>query len=144
MGVPELLRRSPLFARFDDEKLERLATPFSEVEFPADQVLIEPRTPGAGMFVVCDGTVVVEAQGSQRELGPGEVVGEISLVEDDGLRRARVVAKGPVRCLALSRPEFDRMLEAEPELAEAMRELARGRLAELEASAPAEPGRPSA
>jgi CRP-like cAMP-binding protein len=144
MGVADLLRRSPLFARFDNEKLERLAGPFSEVEFQPDQVLIESRTPGAGMFVVCDGTVVVEAGGTERELGPGEVIGEISLVEDDGLRRARVVAKGPVRCLALGRPEFDRMLEAEPELAAAMRELARERLAELEASGPAEPGRPSA
>jgi cAMP-dependent protein kinase regulator len=143
MGVPELLRRSPLFAGFDDEKLERLAHPFSEVEFRADQILIEPRTPGAGLFVICDGTVVVEAGGLERELGPGEVVGEISLVEDDGLRRARVVAKGPVRCLALSRPEFDRMLEVEPELAEEMRKLARKRVAELEASGRAAPGRPT-
>ena len=134
MAVPELLRKSPLFAGFDDEQLERLAAPFSEVEFPEDHVLIEARTPGAGMFVICDGTVAVEAYGLQRELGPGEVVGEISLVEDDGLRRARVVAKSSVRCLALGRPEFEQMLEAEPELAEAMRELARERLAELEGS----------
>ena len=134
MGVPELLRRSPLFDGFDDEQLERLAAPFSEVEFPEDHVLIEARTPGAGMFVICDGTVAVEAYGLQRELGPGEVVGEISLVEDDGLRRARVVAKSSVRCLALGRPEFEQMLEAEPELAGAMRELARERLAELEGS----------
>jgi CRP-like cAMP-binding protein len=143
MGAPDLLRKSPLFAGFDDEKLERLAAPFSEVEFPADQVLIESRTPGAGMFVICDGTVAVEAQGSQCELGPGEIVGEISLVEDDGLRRARVVAKSPVRCLALGRPEFEQMLEAEPELAKAMRELARERLAELESSGRAGPGRPA-
>ena len=144
MGVPDLLRRSPLFAGYDDEKLERLAAPFTEVEFPADQVLIESRTPGAGMFVICDGTVAVEAHGFQRELGPGEVVGEISLVEDDGLRRARVVAKSSVRCLALGRPEFEQMLEAEPELAEAMRKLARDRLAELEASGSAGPGQPAA
>ena len=134
MDIPHLLRKSPLFAGYDDEQLEQLAAPFTEVEFPADQVLIESRTPGAGMFVICDGTVVVEAHGAQRELGPGEVVGEISLVQEDGLRRARVVAKTPVRCLALGRPEFEQMLEAEPELAEAMRELARQRLAELEAS----------
>ena len=73
MGVPDLLRRSPIFAEFDDETLERLSEPFSEVEFPADHVLIEPRTPGAGLFVICDGTVVAEAHGRQRELGPGDV-----------------------------------------------------------------------
>jgi CRP/FNR family transcriptional regulator, cyclic AMP receptor protein len=134
MAAPDFLRRSPLFAGFDDETLERLAAPFSEVEFPANQVLIEPRMPGAGLFVICDGTVVVDAQEVQRELGPGEVVGEISLVEEDGLRRARVVAKTPVRCLALDRTEFEQMLESEPKLAESMRELARERLSELEDS----------
>jgi len=132
MAASDLLRRSRLFADFDDEKLERLAARFSEVEFPANQVLIEPRTPGAGLFLICDGTVVVDAHAMQRELGPGEIVGEISLVEEDGLRRARVFAKTPVRCLALDRADFEQMLQAEPELAEAMQDLARNRLAELE------------
>jgi len=134
MGVPDLLRRSPIFAEFDDETLERLSEPFSEVEFPADHVLIEPRTPGAGLFVICDGSVVAEAHGKQRELGRGDVVGEISLLEEDGLRRARVVAKTPVTCLALGRTDFERLLSAEPEFAEAMRQLAREQLAELEGS----------
>ena len=134
MTAPDLLRRSPIFSDFDDEKLERLAARFSEVDFPANQVLIEPRTPGAGLFVICEGTVVVEAHSVQRELGIGEVVGEISLVEEDGLRRARVFAKTPVRCLALDRADFEQMLESEPELADTMRNLARERLSELEGS----------
>src|SRR2546430_15205837 len=124
MGVPDLLRRSPLFAGFDDEKLERLAAPFTEVEFPADQVLIESRAPGAGMFVICDGTVAVEAHGFQRELGPGEVVGEISLVEDDGLRRARGVAESPPRCLPPRPAAVAPMLETEPALAAAIPQVA--------------------
>jgi len=132
MASADLLRRSSLFASFDDEALERLAAPFSEVELPANQVLIEPRQPGAGLFVICEGTVVVEAPGVEHELGEGEVVGEISLIEEDGLRRARVVAKTPVRCLALSRADFEQMLESEPELAGAMRDLAQQRLADLE------------
>jgi len=135
LATADLLRRSPLFAGFDDDALERLAASFSQVEFPANQVLIEPRTPGAGLFVICDGSVVVEAHGKQRELGAGDVVGEISLLEKDGLRRARVVAKTPVTCLALGRAEFERMLSAEPGFAEEMRRLAREQLAELEGSA---------
>ena len=134
MGVPDLLRRSPVFARFDDETLKRLSAPFSEVEFPAEHVLIEPRTPGSGLFVICDGSVVAEARGKQRELGRGDVVGEISLLEEDGLRRARVVAKTPVTCLALGRTDFERLLSAEPEFADAMRQLAREQLAEREGS----------
>ena len=132
MASAELLRSSPLFARFDDATLERIAAPFTEVEFPANHVLIESRIPGAGMFVICEGTVIVDVHGLERELGPGDVVGEISLVEDDGLRRARVVSKTPLRCLALDRAEFERLVEGEPQLADAIRDLARERLGELE------------
>jgi CRP-like cAMP-binding protein len=135
MATAELLRSSPLFGQFDDATLERIAASFSEVEFPANHVLIESRIPGAGLFVICDGTVIVEARGADRELGRGDVVGEISLVEDDGLRRARVVSKTPLRCLALDRAGFERLAEAEPQVADAIRALARERRGELENSA---------
>src|ERR687886_1907715 len=98
MASPDSLRQSELFSGFDDETLERIARPFHEVELPPNQVLIEPRTAGAGLFLICDGEVEVEAHEVRRELGPGDVVGEISLVEE-GTRRARVVTKTPVRCL---------------------------------------------
>jgi CRP-like cAMP-binding protein len=131
MASSELLRKSPYFASFDDETLERIAAPFSEVEFEPNQVMIQPREPGAGLFVICEGTVHVEAHGFEDDLGPGEIVGELSLLEHDGLRRARVVAKEPVRALALSRADFESMLAAEPQVAETIRNLARDRLSEL-------------
>jgi len=134
MATAELLRSSPLFAQFDDATLERIAGPFSEVEFPANHVLIESRIPGAGLFVICEGTVMVEVRGFERELGRGDVVGEVSLVEDDGLRRARVVSKTPLRCLALDRAGFERLEETEPQVADAIRALARERRGELESS----------
>jgi CRP-like cAMP-binding protein len=132
MAAVDALRSAPLFSGFGDDALERIATRFSEVEVPANQVLIEPRTAGSGLFVICDGTVEVEAHEVRRELGPGEVVGEISLVEDDHTRRARVVAKTPVRCLALSRTDFDQLVAEDPELHAAVRDLAQRRLAELQ------------
>jgi len=131
MSNAALLRKSPLFARFDDETLERIAARFTEVEVPPNQVLIEARTAGAGLYVICDGTVVVEAHGMERELGAGDVVGEISLLEDDGTRRARVTAKTPVRCLALGRADFEQLVKEVPELGRAVRELAQKRLAQL-------------
>src|SRR2546421_7067072 len=133
MASADALRIATLFAGFDDADLERIAPRFTEVEAPANQVLIEPRTAGAGLFVICDGTVEVEAHELRRELGPGDVVGEISLVAD-GTRRARVVTKTPVRCLALSREDFERLAAEEPRFGEAIRELARQRLTELQNS----------
>ena len=55
-------------------------------------------------------------------------------MEDDGLRRARVVSKTPLRCLALDRAGFERLAEAEPQVADAIRALARERLGEREPS----------
>jgi CRP-like cAMP-binding protein len=132
MSSAEALRQSAIFASLDDETLERVAERFSEVEIPENQVLIEVRSAGAGLFLICDGTVAVEAHGVHRELGPGELVGEISLLEDDGTRRARVTAKTPLRVLALSRAEFEQVLRDVPELEPRLRELARMRLEDLE------------
>jgi CRP-like cAMP-binding protein len=131
MASVDALRSASLFAGFDDETLERMAGRFAEVDIPANQVLIEPRTAGSGLFVICDGTVEVEAHEVRRELGPGDVVGEISLIEDDHTRRARVVALTPVRALALSRPDFDDLVAENPQLDAAVRDLAERRLAEL-------------
>jgi CRP-like cAMP-binding protein len=131
MASVESLRKSELFAALDDATLERIAPRFSEVDVPANQVLIEPRTAGSGLFVICDGTVEVEAHEIRRDLGEGAVVGEISLVEDDHTRRARVVTKTPVHCLALSRTDYDELAAQEPQLDAAVRELAHKRLAEL-------------
>jgi recombination protein RecR len=95
MAVLDSLRQSPLFASLGDANLELLAPYFSEVELPSNHVLIQPRSAGAGLFLICDGTVVVEAYELERELGPGEIVGEISLLADHGTRSARVTVHSP-------------------------------------------------
>src|SRR2546430_14096863 len=115
MASADALRIATLFAGFDDADLERIAPRFTEVEIPANRVRIEPRTAGAGLFVICDGTVEVEAHEVRRELGAGDVVGEISLVEDDHSRRARVVAKTPVFFFKVSRTAVVHLVADNPE-----------------------------
>ena len=115
------LRELPLFAGLDQEALERILAAASEVESPAGQVLTRADDPGAGMFVIEEGTVVVEAPGGQTiDLGPGEFVGELSLLVPESTRVARVRAKTPVRCLALNRATLEDLLETEPQFAVAM------------------------
>jgi CRP-like cAMP-binding protein len=123
------LRRSSIFAELDEAFLARLAGTMNEVELPAGHVLIEARTPGAGLYVIEEGTVAVQPlSGDARELGPGEVVGEIALLTPDGTRTARVQAKTEVRCLTLDRSSFRRALEKEPPLAAALLEIVAERL----------------
>ena len=117
------LRALPLFADLDDDQLDRLATCTSEFDAPAGQALIERGRVGSGLFVLEQGQAVVEAPEGTRELGPGDVFGERALLGDDIERTARVRAETDVRCLAISRPELERLLAEDPRVAERLRRL---------------------
>ena len=106
-----------LFAVLDDAALERVADCATEVEVRQGTLLTERGQPGSGMFVVVDGQARVQLPGRTVELGPGDVVGELSLLTDDYQRSARVSAATDVRCLAISRDDFARLLDNEPRIA---------------------------
>jgi voltage-gated potassium channel len=114
------LRQVPVLAGVGDDVLRRIVAASSELECPAGQVLISADDPGAGMFVLEEGTVVVEAPGRTIELGPGEFFGELSLLVPEATRAARVRAKTPVRCVAINRVAFEQLLDDEPRVARAM------------------------
>ena len=118
----DALRSVPIFEGLNDESLGRIAELASEVEFPPNQVVIEARTSGAGMFVILDGRVSVHGRGFEAELGPGEVVGEVSLLRSDDQRIARVQTLTDVRCLAVDRAGFRQLVAADSRLALALLE----------------------
>jgi CRP-like cAMP-binding protein len=119
-GRIERLRAIPLCAALDDDVLSRLADLATEVDARAGQVLTRANDPGAGMFVVEEGTVAVELRSRTIEFGPGEFFGELSLLAPDARRIARVRAKSDARLLAVSRADFTELLESEPRIAVAM------------------------
>ncbi len=129
----ERLRGVPLLAELDDSALRVCADLATEFEVPAGHVLAEHGQPGSGMFVITEGTVVVELPTGPVELGPGEFVGELALLADS-LRVARVRAKTPVSGLAIGRSEFSQLLEREPRVAVAMLPVLAHRLADAESS----------
>ncbi len=127
----ESLRTIPLFAELSDDSLAHVVSITSQIDYPAGSVLALADDPGSGMFVVEEGTVVVEAHGGvQIELGAGEFVGELALLVPDAHRVGRVRALTDVRCLAISREAFSELLESEPKLAVAMLPVLARRLAD--------------
>ena len=98
------------------EDLHLLETVGAEADVAAGKMLIERGQHGAGLFVILDGTVVVEAPEGTRELGAGAFVGERALFSDDGLRTARVRALTDVRVLAVDRVDFERLCADDPAL----------------------------
>jgi CRP-like cAMP-binding protein len=121
--VRDRLGAVPLFADLDEDQLDRLAAATSEFEAPAGQALIERGGPGSGMFVLEEGQAVVEAPEGVRELGPGDIFGERAVLGEDGERTARVRARTDVRCLAIARPEIERLLAEDPRVAERLSQL---------------------
>ena len=126
----EALRRVPLFSGLGDDELAHVAQAVNEVEVPAGQLLVQPGTAGSGMFFIADGTAVVETKRDEIELGPGQFFGELALMKPDAIRTARVRAGTPLRCLALDRASFRRLVATNPDVAAALIEVALGRLAE--------------
>jgi CRP/FNR family cyclic AMP-dependent transcriptional regulator len=125
------LRAIGLFASLDDGALAAVAERATEVEVSAGRVLIEVGQPGTGLFVVLDGTLVVELPGGRAvELGTGQFVGDIALLTDRP-HIARVRAKTHVRCLAIGRAGFAALLRESPQIAVAMLPTLAERVADL-------------
>ena len=114
----------PLFAQISEEAAARVAAG-GVTDVRAGQVLVQGGDPGVGMFVVLDGSVVVERGDLHIEIGREGFFGELSLLLPDSPRIARVRAKTDARILAVPRQTFDFLLETEPAFARALlRELA--------------------
>lgn len=126
----EKLRSIPLFEHLNDDALQEILTCATEFEAAAGHVLVQPGQPGSGLFVIEEGSVIVELPGKQAELGPGDFFGELALLRGDAGHMARVHASSPVTCLALRRDDFDDLLEKQPAIAVAMLKTLAKRLAD--------------
>jgi CRP/FNR family transcriptional regulator, cyclic AMP receptor protein len=120
------LRALPLFAGASDSGLERVAASAGEMTCQAGQIIALEGDPGSGMFVILEGSALVEWRGGSVELGPGTFFGELTLLAPGGTRIARVRAASEMRCLAISRDDALAVIESEPSIALVMlREVAR-------------------
>jgi CRP-like cAMP-binding protein len=124
------LRTIPLFEHLDEDALNEILEHATEFEAEEGHVLVHPNMAGAGLFVIEDGSVTVELHGTEKTLGAGDFFGEIALLVENERHTARVCAATPLRCLAISRDDFNTFLEKEPTIAVAMLKTVAKRLAE--------------
>ncbi len=150
-----LLRDCSFFRAFGDDELERLLGHMTEGDVPAGALLFEAGSAGGRLFVVADGTVeIAVARGARRHrlavLGPGKVLGEVSLV-DRGPRSATCTALEDAVVLELSAEAFDELAGRGSDLSLRMLEAvvanlvaAQGRLDQARARIAARGGTPAA
>ena len=126
----EKLRSIPLLQQLSDRALQEILKCAAEFEAKTGHVLVQPNQSGAGLFIIEEGSVSVELPGRKTELGPGEFFGELALLSADEKHTARVCASSPLKCLAIPRDEFDKLLDREPVIAVEMLKTVAKRLSE--------------
>jgi len=123
-----LVRKIPFFAPLPAPAMERVMANMRTMRVGAGEVLIREGATGDRFYVIVEGEVEVTI-GNEHvgELGPGAYVGEIALLREVP-RTATVVAKTPLRLLALQREPFLLAVTGHPQSVEAAQAIADARL----------------
>lgn len=126
-----MLHAVPLFSGLTKRQLVTVAKLVDHVSFPPGAVIVKELDVGRRLIIIREGTAQVVRQGIADEgspsgvqqgdrrrlatLGPGEVVGELSLI--DGMSTsASVVAETTVDALVLYRTRFNKLFDSTPQL----------------------------
>lgn len=129
----ETLRKIPLFAHLSEHAFAHLAQVATEVRVPAEHVLLEPGQEGCGLVIVLEGTAEIHLGNRVIPKGPGEILGELTVLVDGLQHVARVQAATPMTCLAINREDFAELLQQHPGVALTLIPVLARRLAEDEA-----------
>lgn len=124
-GVPrariDFLRTVPLFAGLPDRVLERLDAHLDDIDIASGATLTFQGERGYETFVVVEGTAEVLVNGEKvNEVGSGEIIGEIAVLEQRD-RTATVRAATPMRVLVVPSREIG-WLFSDPELSDRVRQ----------------------
>jgi len=130
-GRYERLIEDPrVFSLLPRELLDPILAFGQEREYADGEPLMRIGEPGSELLLVVEGTVRVERPGRSLSVGPGELIGEIEVLDPGGGRIADIHAIGPVRCIAVSREALLGALEADPRAAVALIEVLAARFRE--------------
>src|SRR5690348_7306306 len=104
-----------------DADLARVVNSGRRVQLPADWSLIWEKTPADKAYLIVSGTVSVRKNGVEiATLGPGDVIGEMAIVEHR-LRSATVVSTTPLDVIHFTRERLVDLLAEVPAFGDAIR-----------------------
>ena len=122
MATPfEVLKSIPIFSTvLGDDQIAALASRLGVTEFARGAVLMRQGEMGASMFAIMKGAaeVSVHVAGGKENvamLGPGDIVGEISLMTG-AYRNATVTAAKALTALEIGKPALQQLLSESPDL----------------------------
>jgi len=110
------LKKVPLFSACTRKELEKVAKASDEITMTAGTLLVDQGQTGREAFVVLEGDVTVRRNGRKiATVGPGAVVGELSLL-DHGPRTATAVCESDCTLLVIDQRRFLGVIDDVPSI----------------------------
>ncbi|RLE24499.1 MAG: hypothetical protein DRJ50_04565 [Actinobacteria bacterium] len=110
------LKNVPLFSACTKKELEKVAKASDEITMTAGTLVVDQGQTGREAFVVLDGNVTVKRNNRKiATLGPGSVVGELSLL-DHGPRTATAVCETDCTLLVIDQRRFLGVIDDVPSI----------------------------
>jgi CRP-like cAMP-binding protein len=118
---PQRLGRLDFFGGLTPAQLRMLAEHVDELDAEPGEVLMGEGDQGYEAIFIEEGSVEVRQGGELiNAVGPGEIVGELALLESDGRRTASVIAASPLRALSITSHSFNEVRLRMPAVGEAI------------------------
>lgn len=125
---PDKLAELNRLAALSDEDLATVVRAGRHVHLPADWSLIWEKTPADKAYLIVDGEVSVRKAGEEiARLGPGDVIGEMAIV-NHRLRSASVVSLTPLEVIHFTKESLEELLDQVPAFGAAIRDTTSERL----------------
>jgi CRP-like cAMP-binding protein len=129
----ELLGRMPLFSACSQRELGQVAALTVPAELKKGTVLTREGAAGGLAFIIATGRAEVTRRGKRlARLGPGDVVGELSLIDGEP-RSATVTALSDLEVLELDRRDLLKLMRKAPSVVRKLLESLSQRLREVDA-----------
>ncbi len=131
------LSKVDYFRSLPAEEVLRLIPDVETMTFDEGQIIFNEGDEGDGLYVVAEGVINVSRKSESGEdliiasIGPGDVVGEMSLVTDNP-RSATVLTESHVRAWKIPKEPFHRHMEESPNLKAAIHQVVADRIQSLE------------
>jgi phosphoserine phosphatase RsbU/P len=123
MAQTILFKKVPLLSSLPRNELDYLAETLQVMELGKNEVLFREGEPGEALFIILEGELEVLLAldtPDERKLdsfGPGEFIGEMSLLIPGRARTASVRALRPTRLWKMTHADFDALLVRQPKTA---------------------------
>ena len=117
-----VLRRVPIFQDLSRREFQKIDGILRRRSLSSGEVIVREGEMSAGMYVVVSGEIEIiqkDGEGKSRRLailGPGDVFGEQSLLDEEVSSTASAIASRPCLAIGFCRPDLLELLKQDPQI----------------------------